>query len=212
MGGTKYVVEQGDCMSSISAQYGFDWRTLWNHPENADLKSSRKDANILYPGDIVFIPDKAERQESCATDQRHPFVRTGQPETLRIRIYDEFGKPAKNTQYELVIHGVNNRKGTTSGDGELRLSIPPTATEARLFLGEHRREISLYLGGLDPLTETSGIQARLANLGYTPGPIDGLMGPRTRQAIRDFQDQYALTVSGQPDDATRAKLKEIHGR
>jgi localization factor PodJL len=41
------------------------------------------------------------------------------------------------------------------------------------------------------------IQQRLAELGYDPGPIDGAMGPRTREAIKMYQNQAGLPVDGQ---------------
>jgi|GEM_PF-1216482 len=43
-------------------------------------------------------------------------------------------------------------------------------------------------------------QRLLRELGYQPGPADGLMGPRTRDAIRDFQSKANLNVSGSVDD------------
>ena len=39
-------------------------------------------------------------------------------------------------------------------------------------------------------------QARLARLGYTIGPIDGRVGPRTRAAISVFQEAEGLPVTG----------------
>jgi len=39
-------------------------------------------------------------------------------------------------------------------------------------------------------------QARLARLGYTIGPIDGRIGPRTRAAISVFQESEGLPVTG----------------
>jgi len=42
-------------------------------------------------------------------------------------------------------------------------------------------------------------QGLLRELGYQPGPADGLMGPRTRDAIRDFQSKAGLQVSGLVD-------------
>lgn len=44
-----------------------------------------------------------------------------------------------------------------------------------------------------PMTGTRAIQQRLAELGYKPGPADGIIGPRTRAAIRAFERD-----SGQP--------------
>lgn len=40
------------------------------------------------------------------------------------------------------------------------------------------------------------IQTRLKAAGFDPGPIDGVMGPRTRAAIRAFQQAKGLTVDG----------------
>ena len=45
-------------------------------------------------------------------------------------------------------------------------------------------------------------QRALTRHGYDPGPIDGLMGPRTRAALRAFQAERGLAPHGQLDDAT----------
>ena len=42
--------------------------------------------------------------------------------------------------------------------------------------------------------------------GFDPGPIDGVMGPRTSAAVRDFQQKENLTVTGQLDAETRSRL------
>lgn len=42
--------------------------------------------------------------------------------------------------------------------------------------------------------EIENAQRRLDALGYWPGPVDGIMGPKTRSAIRDFQEQHELPV------------------
>ena len=46
------------------------------------------------------------------------------------------------------------------------------------------------------------VQKRLEELGFDPGPIDGLMGSRTRRAIRNFQKQAVLPVTGELDPRT----------
>ena len=46
------------------------------------------------------------------------------------------------------------------------------------------------------------VQKRLEELGFDPGPIDGLMGSRTRGAIRNFQEQAVLPVTGELDPRT----------
>lgn len=56
--------------------------------------------------------------------------------------------------------------------------------------------------------DVRGAQLALKDKGFDPGPIDGIMGPRTSAAVREFQEKEALTVTGRLDEETRAKLGE----
>jgi hypothetical protein len=47
-----------------------------------------------------------------------------------------------------------------------------------------------------PDREVAGVQADLWDLGYDPGPVDGLLGARTRAAIRAYQRDAGLPVDG----------------
>jgi peptidoglycan hydrolase-like protein with peptidoglycan-binding domain len=49
-------------------------------------------------------------------------------------------------------------------------------------------------------------EAHLRQLGFDPGPVDGLFTAQTRAAIRAFQSRYGLPVSGLLDRATRLEL------
>ena len=51
------------------------------------------------------------------------------------------------------------------------------------------------------------IQSALHNSGYYHGPIDGQIGPASRQAIRDFQSDQGLKVDGVCGQETWEKLK-----
>jgi len=90
-----HTVAQGECLSSIAAQAGFTVDTLWNLPQNAQLKQLRKDPNVLYPNDVVFIPDKRLKEIPSATEKRHPFVKKGSAAKLKIRLLD--GKSISRT-------------------------------------------------------------------------------------------------------------------
>jgi len=48
---------------------------------------------------------------------------------------------------------------------------------------------------LDPALITK-VQAKLSELGYQPGPVDGLIGPKTRAALRRYQMVEGLPVDG----------------
>lgn len=49
-------------------------------------------------------------------------------------------------------------------------------------------------------------QRALADRGYNPGAVDGVMGPGTEQALRDFQQRQGLAVTGQLDSTTAREL------
>jgi len=48
--------------------------------------------------------------------------------------------------------------------------------------------------------DLSRAQSLLAELGYVTGPADGMMGPKTREAIRNFQQMAGLNITGQVDN------------
>src|SRR3954447_614526 len=59
-------------------------------------------------------------------------------------------------------------------------------------------------GGSDRVRE---VQRRLTRLGYRPGPVDGLFGPRTRAATRWFQYKHSLPLTGRVSLSTLAVLQ-----
>nr|DAQ57844.1 MAG TPA: peptidase [Caudoviricetes sp.] len=53
---------------------------------------------------------------------------------------------------------------------------------------------------------TRQIQNLLDYLGYDPGPIDGMSGPNTEDAVRAFQTAEGLKADGDPGQETQAAL------
>jgi peptidoglycan hydrolase-like protein with peptidoglycan-binding domain len=49
-------------------------------------------------------------------------------------------------------------------------------------------------------------QRALRDLGYHPGPIDGMFGPQTRLALQKYQQAEKLPVTGQLDAETMERL------
>jgi len=50
------------------------------------------------------------------------------------------------------------------------------------------------------------VQEALKAKGNDPGPIDGRMGPKTRAALKAFQESNGLKATGQLDNQTAEKL------
>ncbi len=206
VGGGEYVVKPGDCISSIAKEKGHFWDTLWTDPGNAELKETRKEPNVLFPGDKVVIPAKEEKQEPGSAEVRHRFRRKGEPTYLHLRILDH-DEPRSNEPYTLTIAG-EQRSGTTDKDGYLSERIPGHAREAVLKMGDD--QYKLQLGQLDPVDSVSGVQQRLNNLGFPCGKVDGVFGPRTRSALNTFRRSVNLEPSPDIDAPVRAALDKEH--
>lgn len=84
--------------------------------------------------------------------------------------------------------------------------------------GKRWQEILQRLGqpdeGAPPLVETVdlrttlGLQLALTQLGYQPGPADGLPGPRTRAALVAFQTHQKIAADGVFGPVTRANMQQ----
>jgi N-acetylmuramoyl-L-alanine amidase len=205
----EHVIQQGDCITSIAWQYGFSPEKIWGLPQNAGLKKLRKDPNVLFPGDVVFIPQKEPKLLDRATGKRHKFKVKGLAAKLRIRLLDNY-KPRKNEHYKLLIDE-SEFSGQTDGDGWLVQVIPPNAQQGTLVLKDGAEEHPLQLGHLDPIDEISGVQARLRNLGFYSGSIDGEMSDDLETALAGFQRKHNLSHTGQPDQSTKDALKAAYG-
>jgi peptidoglycan hydrolase-like protein with peptidoglycan-binding domain len=53
------------------------------------------------------------------------------------------------------------------------------------------------------------VQRALENKGFDPGPIDGRVGPRTRQAVRGFQYRYGMKASGEINNQVLFALGKV---
>lgn len=206
---TYHTVEQGEHLSRIAAKYGFaNYRTIWDHPQNAELKQKRQNPNVLFPGDRLYIPDKQQKTESRPTEQRHRFQVSVRPVVLRIVVKNVDDQPIANTDCQLQVDG-NVYQLTTNGNGQIEQKIPKTAESGKLTILD--MEVPVQIGHLDPVEEVSGQQVRLNNLGYNAGEVSGTNEEQLRSAIEEFQCDYGLTVDGICGPQTQAKLKEVHG-
>jgi N-acetylmuramoyl-L-alanine amidase len=205
----QYTVQQGDCITKIARDNGLTSEKIWKHPSNAELKAKRKDCNVLFPGDVLYIPDKEPKTLSRPTDKRHKFVRKGVPAKLALRLVQN-GTPRSNEPYVLVIDG-DARSGRTDANGWIRQIIPPDAREGTLLLKGGQETYPLNLGHLNPVDQTTGVQARLKALGYYGGSVDGAESPQLSDAIRSYQAKRGLQQTGGADAATAAALKSDFG-
>ena len=154
--------------------------------------------------------------ESRGPGQLHVFRKKVTPVLLRIVLLDEEHRPMAGAAYQLKV-AESSVEGRTGPNGLLEQTIPQAAATARLSVKVDRPDgitgytWDLRLGTLDPQTTMTGIQARLNNLGYNTGPVIGIQGPRTTEAIKEFQEKYGLDVDGIAGPVTQGKLVEVYG-
>lgn len=206
---TDHIVQQGECISSISVQYGFrDYRTIWDHPKNAELKEKRKNPNVLFPGDKVYIPDIEQKEVPCQTGQSHRFQVRMPKLKIRLRLLNLLGKPIANTPCNLQIEG-ESFSLTTNSDGLIEQEISVNAKQGRLKIEEI--EYDIRIGHLDPIDIPSGLHARLNNLGYYVDSIDEVDPELLRFALELFQGNNGLNVTGIADADVIDKVREAYG-
>lgn len=234
-------VRQGECLMFIAQQHGFFWQTVWNHPKNSELKRLRGDPNLLMPGDFVHVPDRHAKWEDIAAKKSHRFRVRGTPARLRLKLVrqpepdeepvenvaPEAGEyadpePEKETEpealadtpYALYINGRLLAEGKTDKDGRMEEGIPADAETGTLVLDPgtaRERSMTLNLGHMDPIEELSGVCKRLCNLGFDCPTRVSEVTDTVGQALRAFQAQHGLEVTGMPDKKTRDRLNELHG-
>ena len=214
----EHRVRQGECLASIAARHGLaSADVLLDHPDNADLKRRRKHPGVLMPGDVVKVPERETKELSCGTGSEHVFRAKLPKRKLVVRVGDGGDGFLEGKRYEVRVGGALLHEGTIPGGGKIEHELEAHVTSALLLVFMHDDDQAaelvypLEVGHLDPHDALSGVRARLANLGF--GPLsrhDGELDDDAREALRAFQRKHSLDETGEADDATRAKLDELH--
>lgn len=207
-------IKLGECLANLVHQYRLrDYRSLYNHPNNADLRHARPNPNILFAGDQVFVPDLVLKTEDKNTDAQHTFEVNRPTVRLRLVLKDTKEQPYASKHYRLAVQN-KVMTGVTTAEGLIEQVIPADATVGDLTLwidssNENALRVNLFIGYLDPVEKIEGIQGRLNNLGFSCGKVDGILGEKTLAALHAFQTQTGLTTR-ELDDETRQKIVQVH--
>ena len=92
---------------------------------------------------------------------------------------------------------------------EVASAPQPTAEQTQVDLNSTTAmAVSPTSAVVDPSANPTNqeIQQSLKNAGLYAGTIDGVIGPHTKKAIREFQEQNNLTADGRVGPLTWAKL------
>jgi N-acetylmuramoyl-L-alanine amidase len=218
--GFDYIVQTQDCLSSIADKFGFsDYQIIYQDPANQEFRQKRPNPNIIYPGDKLFIPDPQKKEHAAGTAQLHKYEVQLPTVLLRLCMKDDLLQPYKGAKYRLRV-GFDNFGGVTDGNGMVEQEIAPNSVDGEITIfpagcdpAADGYSFALLLGDLDPVHETSGIDARLSNLGFVTFEESGnreLTASARADAIRAFQDKFGLEVTGELDNDTRDTLQRMH--
>jgi hypothetical protein len=207
-----YFVRQGDYLTSIADRFGFEPAEVWEHQKNEALRKKRKNPNLLFPGDVLFIPDEEPAECSLEVGTTNAYVAE---ETLTKVTF--IGPPGQAYR----IDGIDPPLEDTAGDdGKVELEVPTSIH----FLWVHYPALNfifpLQIGHMDPVHKLTGMQARLDGLGYgrtlLSPLVDALRGGADSAAellagsIARFQARNELPISGERDEETIKKLEDIY--
>lgn len=208
-----YTIKPGDHLSQLAETAGFrSADTVWNAPENKDLRGQRDNPSVLAPGDALFIPDKQKKVIQRSVDADHRFVAKVDKLNLRLLLLDFDNKPLSGVAATLTVAG-KTMELTSGGDGAIQAKLPRSAQGGRLSVPDLGLDLELQVGHLDPVHTESGWRARLVNLGYYRGSVGDDKDEHAKPwswALEEFQCDHDLPVTGKPDGATLAKLNSVH--
>ena len=204
-----HVVRQGEYLTKLAHQLGFDADAVWNHTRNADLRALRTNREILCPGDVLWVPDSPRKLVQLRIGEDNAFA-SSIPETqIHLTLLQRDGTPLANTAY--TVQGAPGlTDGSTDGDGKVSLTLP-VHVERVLLVFESGQQYQVAVGEMDPIEETSGVLKRLIHLGYLTECADPTSDDfELRLALSAFQKAQGLPITGQIDDPTRHALVAAH--
>ncbi len=237
---TIHIVQQGENLSSIARQYGFtSWRSVYDHPDNASFRQRRPNPHVIFPGDEIIIPSPGRREATLRTGAEHRVTIRHSRLVLCLDLQYRGGYPMEDVRYELDI-GDEHFQGRTEQGGRIMVPIDPDDREGELRLWPYEpapdeepfeddedddeavaddddlenvcRVLPLKISHLDPAHKAAGLQARLNNLGYCCGSVDGVIGTKTRAALRLFRAAHGIEDPvSDGSEPTHSGLEDRHG-
>ena len=208
-----HQIAAGETLLGLASEHGLgSWEDIVNAPENAAIKDTLADPGVVKTGANIFIPNKVMKQQPGATDAKHTFSTKVPTAWLRLAVKDADGTALASSRFELIVGG-KTITGTLDATGTLEQAVPIRTTSATLKVWKADATFEVWelrIGYMDPISELTGIQARLANLGFFSGSVDGVLNDDTTAAIKAFQARVGVEPTGAVDDALRAKLASYY--
>jgi hypothetical protein len=185
---------------------------VWEDPANEAIRARRASKDVLYPGDVIYLPDPERHALDFTKGTTNRYTADVPKRTLRVALSSADG-PYANEAY--VVEGLPTRRGapapsgSTGPAGEVSLMVPLTLREVGLRLPGRNLVFRFAIGEVDPLEEPTGVAKRLENLGYLERGLHD--AEDVGAALRAFQRKHNLETTGTLDAATSDAGSQGHG-
>ena len=171
---------------------GWEFGKTWGYevvlPENFDYRNANRTIRQpLSKWAALGVTRPASRPFPRGSDQAYLLLPAGAagPAFLMLNNFDVIRKYNPADAYALAIGHLGDR---LRGGGDFAQSWPK---DERPLSRSDRLEM----------------QDRLTQRGYDIGTVDGVLGPKTRDAIQDFQTRSGMLPDGYPDYAVLERLR-----
>jgi hypothetical protein len=161
-----------------------------------------REGNAALPPGAVRV-DVGSTPLDVVTGERP--AKDGPQRELAVVLWGRDGKPAANTAYRIRLPDGRVLSGTTDGEGSLSEFIPGGISVVNLAYKPSREEDECLVSLEFPPDEGSAAdraRAHLRNLGYLHPGIE------EEDAVRAFQRDAELPLSGELDEETTSALEE----
>jgi hyperosmotically inducible protein len=157
------------------------------------VKSVRNDLRVVPPGNrkAIETSDKditrqVEGRLAKDAQLKKVDVRTDGGAVILTGSVPNIGAGARASELARGVPGVRSVKNELTYDAAKHDPSPVTTTGAQ--------------------AQAMAMQQALKDKGFDPGPMDGIVGPRTTAALREYQKSEKLAMTGKMDRDTAAKL------
>ncbi len=216
-----YVIRQGDYLAKLAHRFGFDADAVWNDPSNADLRELRPNPDILWPTDVLYIPEDSDnppRQHELVLGTTNTFTSYVPTIPVSLRFTDE----GLISQAYTILELPELTDLTTDGDGTAFFDVSVMQRAVTIVFMRDGTTFDCKIGDLDPVNTLSGICQRLQHLGYLPSEVDldppdldqiraALRWLRARHSLDTSGDDAGLDEDGHLDESTTQLLVDDHG-
>lgn len=201
------IIRQGDFLTRLAFEQGFDADAAWGHDANADLRQRRETMDTLQSGDVLRAPPRVSRPRLTLTcGVPNGYVAAIPCTTFSVR-FQRAMVPMVNEPCTVSGPDGSEFPDQTDADGRIEFQVPLHQRQVRVSFEARGAVFWVRVGHMDPSNERSGVIARLMNLGYMTSPHDEFLS----SALRRFQRDRSMPVTGHADEDTMRALLDAHG-